>query len=285
VAETEQTVTDAIETEYATHCPIDDSIIPMGPRKHRTPYPEETDRARADRKVREADEWDCEFVKEQPHRHVLMQRTTPSWEPVAPTDEETTPASTPPHGGACQRTATPCEWVSENPPSWVRVGEVWCRVHDHVVTAESPAYEASAEEGARRLAWRIPHRSDADLRADARAVLSAVPPVIDAQHLTLQRAWSERTFGPGPRTKGVLDHIRKELKEIEDDPLDVKEWVDVVILALDGAWRAGWEPQAIIDAIKAKQVKNEARTWPDWRTMSEDQAIEHDRTLDPGGSA
>lgn len=103
---------------------------------------------------------------------------------------------------------------------------------------------------------------------------------IDAEHLARQREWSERTFGPGPRTKGVLDHIRKELKEIEDDPSDVREWVDVVILALDGAWRAGWQPQEIIDAIKVKQAKNEARTWPDWRTMSADRAIEHDRSLD-----
>ena len=102
--------------------------------------------------------------------------------------------------------------------------------------------------------------------------------VIDADHLTRQREWSGRTFGPGARTLGVLDHIRKELKEIEDAPGDVGEWVDVIILAFDGAWRAGWEPQEIIDAIKAKQERNEARTWPDWRTASPDHAIEHDRT-------
>lgn len=82
---------------------------------------------------------------------------------------------------------------------------------------------------------------------------------IDASHLAHQREWSERTFGPGPRTLGLIDHIRKELVEIEDDPFDLGEWVDVIILAFDGAWRAGWEPQQIIDAIKAKQAKNEAR--------------------------
>jgi hypothetical protein len=98
---------------------------------------------------------------------------------------------------------------------------------------------------------------------------------IDAAHLANQRDWSERTFGPGSRLLGVLDHIRKELVEIEDDPTDVEEWVDVIILAFDGAWRAGWEPQQIIDAIKAKQAKNEARTWPDWRGVPADQAIEH----------
>lgn len=105
-------------------------------------------------------------------------------------------------------------------------------------------------------------------------------PTIDAEHLARQRAWSERTFGPGPRTKGLTDHIRKELAEIEADPSDVNEWVDVVILALDGAWRCGAEPQQIIDAIKAKQARNEARTWPDWRTASPDHAIEHVRSHD-----
>lgn len=98
---------------------------------------------------------------------------------------------------------------------------------------------------------------------------------IDAAHLARQREWSERTFGPGTRLLGVLDHIRKELEEVEADPTDVEEWVDVIILAFDGAWRAGWEPQQIIDAIKAKQAKNEARTWPDWRQFGQDQAIEH----------
>ena len=100
---------------------------------------------------------------------------------------------------------------------------------------------------------------------------------IDAAHLDRQREWSRETFGPGHRTVGVLDHIRKELAEIEACPLDVNEWVDVITLAFDGAWRAGWEPQQIIDAIKAKQARNEAREWPDWRTMSEDQAIDHIR--------
>jgi len=103
-------------------------------------------------------------------------------------------------------------------------------------------------------------------------------PAIDAAHLHRQREWSTATFGPGPRTHGVIDHIRKELAEIEADPTDLSEWIDVIILAFDGAWRAGHEPQAIIDAVKAKQARNEARQWPDWRTMSADRAIEHHRT-------
>lgn len=100
---------------------------------------------------------------------------------------------------------------------------------------------------------------------------------IDAAHLERQRQFSLATFGPGARTAGVLDHIGKELDEIRADPGDVGEWVDVIILAFDGAWRAGWEPQEILDAIHAKQVRNEGRAWPDWRTATPDQAIEHIR--------
>lgn len=108
---------------------------------------------------------------------------------------------------------------------------------------------------------------------------------IDVAHIEHQRAWSERTFGPrdqrGPL--GPLAHIRKELNEVEDDPHDLEEWVDVLILAFDGAWRAGHEPAAIIAGVKAKQAKNERRQWPDWRGVPADQAIEHVRHA--GGDA
>ena len=96
-------------------------------------------------------------------------------------------------------------------------------------------------------------------------------------HLHRQREWSERTFGPGERAQGIIDHIRKELREIEADPQDLCEWIDVVILALDGAWRSGATPDQIIDALAAKQAKNELRAWPDWRTADPSKAIEHIR--------
>lgn len=96
-------------------------------------------------------------------------------------------------------------------------------------------------------------------------------------HLKRQREWSARIFGPGLRTKGIISHIRKELLEIEADPTSLEEWIDVVTLALDGAWRAGYSPTQILDQLEAKQTKNENRTWPDWKTMTEDDAIEHHR--------
>lgn len=97
-------------------------------------------------------------------------------------------------------------------------------------------------------------------------------------HLIRQREWSERTFGPGNRTAGVIDHIRKELIEVESSPDDVTEWIDIVILALDGAWRAGHDAATVIAALQSKQAKNESRTWPDWRNADPSKAIDHDRS-------
>lgn len=97
-----------------------------------------------------------------------------------------------------------------------------------------------------------------------------------AAHLTRQAAFSRATFGPGPRTKGVIDHVEKELREVEkayevrtrtvitgtytslesmqlvestrEEPIEVdpkdrhedaaEEWTDVAILGLDGLLRA-----------------------------------------------
>jgi len=94
------------------------------------------------------------------------------------------------------------------------------------------------------------------------------------EYLLTQRKWSEKTFGPAKRTNGIIEHIRKELKEIEENP-HLEEWIDVVILALDGAWRTGASPAEIIGCLKDKTSKNHERKWPDWRTLTEDDAIEH----------
>lgn len=99
-----------------------------------------------------------------------------------------------------------------------------------------------------------------------------------AAHLARQRAFSERTFGPGERVEGVSDHIRKELVEVaksEPGHDRQREWIDVVMLALDGAWRSGMSPEEIIAGLRFKLDINERRSWPDWRTADPNKAIEH----------
>lgn len=101
---------------------------------------------------------------------------------------------------------------------------------------------------------------------------------IDATYLDRQRAFSDETFGPGIREAGVIDHIRKELDEIASaETLEqaVEEWVDVILLAFDGATRTGVPAQEVLDAVLAKQERNERLLWPDWRTQDPNKAIEH----------
>ena len=109
------------------------------------------------------------------------------------------------------------------------------------------------------------------------------------QHLLRQMAFSHATFGPGTRTKGVCDHISKEIVEVINANGDVDEWVDIVILALDGLTRQiaycrgphRRDPHEVADIAIArllrKQAINEARSWPDWRNSDQDKAIEHHR--------
>lgn len=117
------------------------------------------------------------------------------------------------------------------------------------------------------------------------------------QHLLRQMAFSHATYGPGDRAQGVIDHIRKELVEVEGTTSGTdaaEEWVDVVILALDGLTRSlafmygrRENPEAVAaracSMILSKQANNEARVWPDWRTAEPGKAIEHDRGADGKG--
>ena len=119
-------------------------------------------------------------------------------------------------------------------------------------------------------------------------------------HLTRQAAFSRATFGPGPRTRGVIDHIKKELREVEKcyEPTAPHQstgqhaeaaegWADVAILGLDGLlrsisaahshWTLDMVAAEAASLIVAKQGKNELRDWPDWRQGSPDKAIEHVR--------
>lgn len=106
-------------------------------------------------------------------------------------------------------------------------------------------------------------------------------------HLTRQMVFSRATFGPGERMDSVLDHIGKEIEEVRASRGESSEWVDLVILSLDGLTRRLWASapdksadeiaNAACRIIRGKQARNELRRWPDWRTADADKAIEHIR--------
>lgn len=135
--------------------------------------------------------------------------------------------------------------------------------------------------------------------------------------LARQLAFGTGAFGPGERSKGVVDHCRKELVEIEecktaDDR--AAEWCDMVILSQDGLLRAVREAlreqfaahkaqaacvdqrtgkviarygeptndyvaEAAQSILLSKRDKNELRDWGNWREKSEDEAIQHTRGI------
>lgn len=99
------------------------------------------------------------------------------------------------------------------------------------------------------------------------------------EYLYQQRTWSLKTFGPGYSIQRILDHMRKEIAEVESAPSSEQlgEWVDLILLAFDGAWRSGAGVSDICEAIQRKQQINESREWPDWRVADKDKAIEHVR--------
>lgn len=84
-----------------------------------------------------------------------------------------------------------------------------------------------------------------------------------SEYVQKQKEWSDRTFGP-PKfedSERLCRHIEKELKEIRLRPYDCEEWADVIILALEGAWRNGHSPLSIAWTLQHKQEKNFARQW------------------------
>lgn len=81
------------------------------------------------------------------------------------------------------------------------------------------------------------------------------------QFLEDKYRWSVATFGAGTRTVGILKHLREELDEIQEEPTDLREWIDVILLAFDGAMRQGFSAQAVVRAMRVKQAENEMRTW------------------------
>ncbi|MEE9923105.1 MAG: DUF550 domain-containing protein [Brucella anthropi] len=104
-------------------------------------------------------------------------------------------------------------------------------------------------------------------------------PIINAVWLEEFISWNFATFGPGRRTEGTIDHIRKELIEIETNPTDPKEWADIVLLALNGMARLDLSPEQIIKIIIAKQA---ATSFAGGRTEKRDplKAVEHIREAD-----
>lgn len=72
--------------------------------------------------------------------------------------------------------------------------------------------------------------------------------------------WTEQTFG---RPRDPLTKIESELAEIKDNPGDLEEWADLLILLMD-AYSLAQEGKTAADLLEMawqKMEKNKARKW------------------------
>ena len=89
--------------------------------------------------------------------------------------------------------------------------------------------------------------------------------------------WSRETFGPDSvrGATGPLKHLEKEVKEVQEAPGDIYEYVDCLFLVLDASRRSGFTKEQLIHAAYQKLEANKKRSWPDWKTASLDNPMEH----------
>ena len=89
-----------------------------------------------------------------------------------------------------------------------------------------------------------------------------------------QAEWSDRVFGKGYRLSGVINHIRKELVEIEESPGSLEEWGDAFGLLCDGARRQGFTADDVLRQWGEKLAINNKRNWGE---PDENGTVEHIR--------
>lgn len=78
-----------------------------------------------------------------------------------------------------------------------------------------------------------------------------------AKLMEQQLVFSICTLGEGPRLEGTLADARGKLEMIERAPLDLMEWADLALLAMEGAQRQGFEPIEVVAAIITAQAMKE----------------------------
>ena len=87
-------------------------------------------------------------------------------------------------------------------------------------------------------------------------------------------AWQAATF-PNQSRAGAIAHARAELIEIEQNPGDLSEPVDLIFMAIDIARRDGHTADEVAEALAVKLAINKSRTWVD--PGDPDAPMEHQR--------
>lgn len=100
-----------------------------------------------------------------------------------------------------------------------------------------------------------------------------------SEYVKKHNFWSRNSFGVHSDPRGLIKHIIKECDEVLEDPTDGEEWVDIIILAIDGFNRCANEAtcdNALEYVLQVKQQKNMTRSWP--KNADPGEPVEHIRT-------
>ena len=121
------------------------------------------------------------------------------------------------------------------------------------------------------------------IRSKTQPSLYQVKMMTIKEYIQEHQEWSLKTFGEGNHTEGLLKHIEKEVEEVRRFPHNLLEWMDIIILAFDGAGREGYTPEQIASALIEKQNINRGREWP--KITDASQPTEHVRKESNGQNA
>lgn len=87
-------------------------------------------------------------------------------------------------------------------------------------------------------------------------------------------AWADSVFGKDRHPKHILQHLKKEIEELLQEPSNLDEYADVGILWLNAAAKAGYKVDDLYYAMIGKMMVNKSRKWG---KMDENGVVEHVR--------
>lgn len=74
--------------------------------------------------------------------------------------------------------------------------------------------------------------------------------------------FSDETFGKDRNPIGPLKHLKKEIDEIIENPDDIVEYADFLLLFIDAIRLNGYTFSKVINAAFEKLEVNKTRDWP-----------------------
>lgn len=95
--------------------------------------------------------------------------------------------------------------------------------------------------------------------------------------LMVKREWSLSVFGPDYTYGELLAHIRKEVAEVAANPNDTTEWIDIILLAMDGYWRANDRTSRAQNLMRDLAAKVEENKYRQWERSAPGEPMEHKR--------